>query len=80
MIDLKVPVAAIAASGIKSVLEAGDAGTVDDSADVQDGVLVWCSEVKVGGEASIVAQATLAQARSSLEHELPIGEHAGFGE
>jgi len=60
--------------------EAGDAGAIDDSTDLQDGVLVWCSEVEVGGEASIVAQATLAQARSSLEHKLPIGEHAGFGE
>ena len=55
MSDPKVPVAAVAACGIKPVFEAGDAGTVDDATDLQDGVLVWCSEVEVGGEASIVA-------------------------
>ena len=80
MTDPKVPVAAVAASGVKSVLEAGDAGTVDDFTDLQDGVFVWCGEVEVGGEASIVAEAALALARASLERELPVGEHARFVE
>ena len=60
MIDCKVPVAAVTASGGERELESGHQGTVDRTADLQDGVVVGGGEVEVGRESSGATQSALS--------------------
>ena len=80
MIDCKVPVAAVTVSGGERELESGHQGTVDRTADLQDGVVVGGGEVEVRRESSGTAQSALSQARAPLEYQRSVCEKTQLGE
>ena len=53
---------------------------VDDGAYGEHDIFIRCSEVEVGGEAPIIPESTLSQARPTFEREAAVIEDASFGE